>query len=253
MKIQDKDIYHGSALIPLGNKAKRFIAPLVLAGALAVSPQAKGELIWNWYNDIDANNVIGEVQITNDNDGATYDNYQLTLGYLADAIFTSNQTRLESLGYTSGSDLVSNGLFDYSVSDLGEVYTGWSPAVQGNGDVSITHIDGDPNVDYSTWDATQQAPSQDMQQGTLNINNFFLDLNGDGYNPATDLNIANGTESVVGGIGYVDALNQFNDYTSQITVQNPSIPEPATGLLIALGAAGLAARSPRRRNHSHEG
>lgn len=226
----------------LGKRMGRWIAPLVAAVALHAQ-SAKGELIWSWYNDVNPNNVVGEVQITNDNDGAVYDSYQLTLGYLADAIFDANSTRLQSLGYNSGTDLVADGVFSYTIepNPISEVYGGWNSSVTGSGDVSLANVGGIPGLDYDVWNATQQVPSQDMQRGTLGIDNYFLDLTGDGYDPATDLTIANGTNLVVGGQAY-DSGNGIiaQDYASQIIVQNPnSIPEPATGFVAATIENGL--------------
>lgn len=204
-------------------KLKVAIAPLVLASAMAVTPRAQAGMEWlGWYNTGDPNAVVGEVNIINDNNGATYDSYQVKLEDLANQIWSNNPSLHGS--YPAPSNLVANGLFSYSIAPkpTSEVANGWLSEINTNGAIRLYNEGGIPGLDFDTWYATQQNSSQDMQRGTLNVKKTFLDLDGDGWT-TNELTIGNDTnETVVGGVGYMDAVNIFTNNIPRIKVILPT-------------------------------
>lgn len=131
-------------------------------------------------------------------------------------------------------------MFAYTIepNPISEVYGGWNDGQEANGDITLTHVSGIPNISWIVWYASQQHSDYDMQRGTLGVAAEFLDLDGNGYDPATDLNVTNGTAAVVGGVGTHDDLNQYQDYVLQIVVREANA-EPAAGFALAAVAGGV--------------
>ena len=176
-----------------------FIARLlttVLFAALAV-PKAQAGMEWlGWGLTNSPNNVIGTVQIVNDNPGAVYDSYQVKLEDLANQIYSNNPSLHGT--YSSGSDLVTNGLFSYSIDPkpTSEIYGGWGATQETNGNISLNHAP----FGYETW---KSSPGTNTQRGTLSVNKDFLRLSTNAWT-TNDLTIANdsSTNRVVGGQGF---------------------------------------------------
>ncbi len=173
---------------------------------------------WGHLNS--PNTVIGSVEIINDNNGAIYDSYQVKLADLANQIFSNNPALHGT--YSSGADLVANGVFIYGIDSKpsSEVRMGWRTNLQANGDIHLTHVNGYIDDDYDGWHATQQNPEQDMQRGTLGVKKTFLDLDGDGWT-TNDLRIGNDTNQIVAGGAGIAGIDTFYDTIPRIVVIFP--------------------------------
>ncbi|NCC93549.1 MAG: hypothetical protein EOM10_09750 [Opitutae bacterium] len=191
-------------------------------GACALAANALGGMEWlGWGLTNSPNNIIGTVQIINDNPGAVYDSYLVKLEDLANQIWSNNPALHGT--YSSAADLVANGVFSYGIDQNSEVANGWAfeTQIKTNGDVRLSNVGGIPGLDYDMWYATQQNPAQDTQRGTLSVAKTFLDLDGDGWT-TNDLRIGNDTNQVVvGGVGEDNFNTPYPDTIARIVVVLP--------------------------------
>lgn len=180
--------------------------------------------------------------LTNNDPSAIYDSGQLNLdamlGNVADSIIANNSAYS---GFTRN-DVMSEWGASIRAPPTGEVYTGWSRSLDGNGVLQLTHMAGRENDDYTVWNSTSDNPSQDLMAITLSVPKSQLDFNDNGIFDAATESLYKTTENVADafvGTSESGLTNWSADGNSYNVV-----PEPATQGLITLGC--LAALAYRR-------
>ena len=169
------------------------------------------------------------IEIKNNDNGAIYNSYDLYLLHsLVESVWAlpCNQTN-----YASVDDMLATWQLEIASGPVGEVNAGWNANVGDYNPVVINNIDGDINIDYDGWYATQQNPNQDMMSLIIYIPLSQLDGDGDGYSLTDGMDYHVTTNSVPtadmgvgwnGGIGWA-----AQGYEYGVALNGGS--EPATG------------------------
>ena len=190
--------------------------------------------------------VTLNVSATNNDTGAIYNSAELNVFItLATDLFAlpANQTN-----YASIADLIADWNFSIRVSPTGEVYNGWNAQKENNGSVSMTHIDGIPDLSYDQWNSN---PGSNTQAYTLLVPIAQVDFTGvSGYNPDKAGIVLSGAGNTMS-----DAFTAFagvDTFQTGSQFYQVAIPEPKTYAIIfglaALGA-GLYRRRQKETNH----
>ena len=166
------------------------------------------------------------ILLTNNDNGAIYNSYDLALfNSLAVALFALPQNQTN---YASVEAMVA----DWTIGVVpGEVSNGWNVNAGNYNPVSIVNIDGDINIDYDGWYATQQDPNQDAMFIRLSIPDSQLDGNGNGWSLSDPWDYHVTTNSVPTadmGVGH-EGITQYSAQGYEYGVVLNGGSEPATG------------------------
>ena len=178
---------------------------ILLAAVLGAVAPAKAGVITQYGADYVANpgTATLPVELINNDNGAIYNSYDLSLFYsLATILFNLPQNQA---AYSSLEDMVGDWYFAIYPNPVGEVNMGWNANTGNFSPVSINNIDGDINIDYDGWYATQQNENQDTMAVQLQIPLSQLDGDGDGYSLTDGMDYHVTTNSVPSadmGVGY---------------------------------------------------
>ena len=170
------------------------------------------------------------LKITNNDSGAIYNSYDLYLFHsLAGKVWAlpHNQTN-----YNSIEDLLGTWVVSIRPDPEGEVNAGWNATTGNYNPVSIGNIDGDINIDYDGWYATQQNENRDMLAVILFIPTSQLDGDGNGFSLTDGMDYHLTTNSVPTaemGVGRYDAFNEWSAQGYEYGVVLNGGYEPATG------------------------
>ena len=205
---------------------------ILLAAVLGVVGSAWANQIVQYEPDYNNASVVRmPVELVNNDNGAIYNSYDLSLFHsLATALYAlpQNQTNYASIDEMTGA-----WNFAIRLDPVGEVNAGWNANVGNYYPISIVNIDGDINIDYDGWYATQQNPNQDMMSVVLAIPVTQLDGNGNGFSLSDPWDYHVTTNSVPTadmGVGHEGGINGLywsaQGYEYGVVLNGP---EPATG------------------------
>ena len=207
------------------------IAILLVAMLGAVGPAWANQIV-QYAPDYVANPgvVTIPIEITNNDNGAIYNSYDLSLfGSLVASIYALPRNQAN---YASVEEMTATWQLEILPSPVGEVNTGWNATTGDYNPVAIGNIGGIPGLDYEQWLATQQNPNQDEMALNLYIPVSQLDGDGDGWSLADGMDYHLTTNSVPSADMGVGRVDQFTEYPAQgyeYGVVLNGGHEPATG------------------------
>ena len=202
---------------------------ILLVGMLGVVGPAWANQIVQYAPDYVANPsvVTIPIEITNNDNGAIYNSYDLSLfGSLVASIYAlpRNQTN-----YASVEEMTASWQLEILPSPVGEVNTGWNATTGDYNPVGIGNIGIDGF--YDGWYATQQNPNQDEMALNLYIPLSQLDGNGNGFSlsDAWDYHITtNSVPTASMGVGR-EGIDSWSAQGYEYGVVMNGGSEPVTG------------------------
>ena len=206
------------------------IAILLVAMMGAVGPAWANQIV-QYAPDYVANPgvVTIPIEITNNDNGAIYNSYDLSLfGSLVASIYAlpRNQT-----AYASVEEMTATWQLEILPSPVGEVNDKWNPDASSYNPVLLTHS----GLGYDEWLATPQNPNQDEMALNLYIPTSQLDGNGNGFSltDAWDYHLTtNSVPTADMGVGHAGFGNDFSALGYEYGVVLNGGPEPATGRVV---------------------
>ena len=176
---------------------------------------------------------------TNNDIGATYNSATLdlaaVLGSVVDAIVANNPN------FNTNTEVY--GAMSFGITNTGDVYSGWSSAIDPN--TSMLTINPAGPFGYTLWTS---ASNQNTMTGTLNLGNM-LDFNGNGIIDPNEVLIVDGIAQNAFTANSETGLTQWYSDSERFRV----IPEPGTAALIAMAGAAFAFRRRRTDGNGYEG